>query len=99
MNLNDTTLNINLSHRSALGICIAMAALVFFTLAYAAWQWQADWLLTHHTDLAIPNLGNSKQTSDIVAAIPEEHFFGTSKSKLGNMPITNLQLRVTGIVK
>ena len=35
----------------------------------------------------------------MIASIPDEHLFGKAFSKSGDVPITNLQLRVTGIVK
>src|SRR5579885_1573281 len=99
MNLNDLTVNINLSQRTALVICLGVAALACLTFGYAACQWRSDWILVHQASTEMPVLYNSNQISDLVSAIPDEHLFGTSKNKLGNMPITNLQLRVTGIVK
>lgn len=97
MNLNDLTANISSSQRSVLGISLAVATLVLLTFGYAAWQWRSDWVLVHQMNAETPTLNNTNQLSDTVLAIPDEHLFGSSK--LGNMPITNLQLRVTGIVK
>jgi type II secretory pathway component PulC len=34
-----------------------------------------------------------------ITSVPNEHLFGKMVSKTGAMPVTNLQFRVTGIVK
>lgn len=99
MNLHDLTININFSERTIIGVCIASAAVVFLTFVLAIWQWHSDWMLAHQKINSLPLIAKSNQTADVIAAIPNEHLFGKSMNKLRDMPITNLQLRVTGIVK
>jgi type II secretory pathway component PulC len=62
------------------------------------WQWHSDWVLAHQ-DIQETPVATSISTPDIVASIKDGHLFGIAAAKLGDMPITNLQLRVTGIVK
>lgn len=87
-----------MQQRLALGICILLSALIGITLLYAFWQWHADWELAHRTPPQ-QTLADKNNTSQMIAAIPEKHLFGLSMTKLGEVPLSNLQLRVTGIVK
>ena len=96
--INRMIMHTNLKQRLVLGGSAALFALLCFTFFYALWQWRADWHLTHgetHPTL-LTTTGDTAAT--LIAAIPNEHLFGKSFSG-GNVPITNLQLRVTGIVK
>lgn len=97
MNVNALMINIQLTQRVVLGLCAALAVLVCFTFIYSAWQWRADWVLAHQA-AAAPTVATVDETANMIAAIPDEHLFGQSFSKSG-MPTSNLQLRVTGIVK
>lgn len=91
-------LNLNLHQRYLIGLA-AVAVLLFITLIYALWQWGSDWTLAHKTQTKAPIQVKTDETADIIAALPDEHLFGQSFSKNGELPITSLQLRVTGIVK
>jgi hypothetical protein len=95
MNLNEISLNINLSHRAMMGICAGLACLVCFSSVYSLWQWRSDWLLSHQSPPPLA-LANPNEFNDIIASIPDSHIFGKSPTK---MPISNLQMQVTGIVK
>jgi type II secretory pathway component PulC len=53
--------------------------------------------LTHQTPVA-PVLTKTNQDNAMIASISGDHIFGKS-SNLGQMPVTNLQMKVTGIVK
>lgn len=101
MNVSDmiARINLNLNQRNVLGICAGLATIVAITFLYSAWQWHADWVLAHQAIAASPTVATADETADMIAAIPDEHLFGKSFAKGGAMPITNLQLRVTGIVK
>lgn len=99
MNLKDLTLNFQFSHRMLMGICITLAALICITFTYSAWQWRNDWILSHHYHTAAPQVPKINDNNDIIASIAGDHIFGKSTSELGQMPITNLQMTVTGIVK
>lgn len=93
-NLNFNDLNIQLSHRHVMGICIGLSILVFITFISSIWQWHNDWVFIHQ-DSKMPAI-TKIDTNELIASIPENHIFGKAMSQ---MPITNLQMRVTGIVK
>ncbi len=99
MNISDIFTQINFSQRSMMGIGAAIAALICITFFYSAWQWHNDWLLAHQETSTVPAMAKTDEMADMIAAIPDEHLFGKPFTKTGQMPITNLQLRVTGIVK
>lgn len=91
-------ININLRQHTLLGISVALVLLVCTTLAFIFWQWQKDWQLAHQQTSTVSILATIDETADMIAAIPQAHLFGQSFSN-GAVPVTNLQLRVTGIVK
>lgn len=91
-------ININLNRHTVLAICASLMLLVGITLSYALWQWHRDWLLAHQETITVSPLATIDETAEMIAAIPSYHLFGQSFSN-GTVPITNLQLRVTGIVK
>jgi type II secretory pathway component PulC len=68
-------------------------------MIFAFQQWHNDWSLAHQEITHAANVTAKDETADMIAAIPDEHIFGQNLVDSGNMPITNLQLRVTGIVK
>lgn len=85
----------SLPQRTLLTISLLLAALVSFTFGYDIWQWHDDWQLTH-TMPTIPADDTNKATTHLLADLPKEHLFGQSFTD-GNVPISNLQLLVTGI--
>lgn len=92
-------LKTNLHQHSVIALCAALAVLICVTLPYALSQWHRDWLLTFAGSTNRTTIANTTSITDMIAAIPAEHLFGKSITSGGNMPISNLQLRVTGIVK
>ncbi|WP_172622694.1 type II secretion system protein N [Aquicella siphonis] len=97
--MNESLLNFSHSQKAALGLCLTVAALTGITFIYSALQWRDDWLLTRGHPTKAPVIVKSTSSSELAAAPPGDHLFGKSLTKLGDMPITNLQLQVTGIVK
>lgn len=95
MKLNDLTLNLNLSQRMLAGICLGLSLLVALTFILSIWQWRSDWAFVHKAAES-PALAKTDQTASLLASIPQNHLFGKSQ---GQLPITNLQMTVTGIVK
>ncbi|OGT38535.1 MAG: hypothetical protein A3F11_04585 [Gammaproteobacteria bacterium RIFCSPHIGHO2_12_FULL_37_14] len=81
--------------QSLVGSCIIFSILILFFIIYSFKQWQSDWTLTHAQTSATPLLRTVNL--EIENSLPNEHIFGQSST--GMMPITNLQLRVTGIVR
>jgi len=98
MSFNDLISHPYFSPRTVLGICISTGTAMLITLIYSIWQWQNDWVLAHQ-DIEVHAVAAGVSTAGITNSINESHLFGKAPSQLGNMPITNLQLRVTGIVK
>ena len=87
---------LTVKQQSAIGACAAIAAGIFLTLLFAIWQWHSDWALSQQT-LSQPATPPA-EAADMIARVPEDHLFGKAFSN-GEVPITNLQLRITGIVK
>lgn len=87
-----------LLERSQVGICALIALTVLITLITAAWQWHQDWQLAHATP-KVTATAPTDRTAVLLAALPSDHLFGQDLTKVGEMPISNLQLHVTGIVK
>ena len=92
------TFSLQLNQRTLSGLLIALALLVSATMIFIATQWYDDWKLAHQ-----PPPTTSQPTADanarLIKQIPDLHLFGQDITATGNMPITNLQLRVTGIVR
>lgn len=88
----------NIQHRALLGLCAILSVLTLWTLSYTFWQWRHDWALAHQSITEKPTLSSNNQTAAMIAALPDAHLFGQS-IHAGNVPITNLQLQVTGIVE
>ncbi|MFZ2315214.1 MAG: type II secretion system protein N [Gammaproteobacteria bacterium] len=88
-------LNFYLPQRVLLSILLGLSLLVAITFIYVCWQWYDDVKLasTSSTQVALPT---SDTTAALIASVPESHLFGKGVSGL---PITSLQLLVTGIVK
>lgn len=99
LNLESFSIDVRYHRHLMLGAAVALIALSLTTAGYAVYQWTADWQLAHSELPAAPVLATADATSSLVAAIPGEHVFGQPAAGLGNMPISNLQLRVTGIAK
>src|SRR3990167_37886 len=81
---------------SLLSLCIALIMLISVTMIYSLLQWQRDWALTHINTSPSTKVSYHHTTIDIVNSLPKQHLFGQTLAS-GIVPITNLQLRVTGI--
>ncbi len=92
------TLTIKLKQQIALGLCAALAVLVGITLIYSLWQWHSDWVIAHAQSNGKP-AAIANNNTDIIARVSDEHLFGQSFEKTGDVPVTNLGFHVTGIVK
>lgn len=92
-------INIHFSQRTFIALCGLILALILLITSFYLWEWKTDWDFTHHPLLNEPTVEtvvDDKATSRI-AAITTHHLFGQALT--GDVPLTNLQLRVTGIVK
>jgi type II secretory pathway component PulC len=90
------TFPLQLNQRHLLGGVIALGLFVAVTFIYVVSAWYLDWQLAHHTPAPVVNV-DVDANARLIAAIPDQHLFGLSAT--GDMPVTNLQLRVTGIAR
>jgi type II secretory pathway component PulC len=97
MNVNAMT-NINLTQRMVLGIGAMLVVMTSLMFLYALWQWRTDWVLAHQQNKTM-TVSTEDQTAKLIASIPDRHLFGQALSGSGDAPISNLQFKVTGIVK
>ncbi len=88
-------LNVQMNQRYLMAIAAGLSLLVVFTFCYDFSAWYFDWKLAHQVLTAKVKIDDS--SARLIASIPEQHLFGLSDT--GEMPITNLQLRVTGIAR
>ena len=88
----------NLNQRTITGICAFWTALFILTFIYTVYQWHQDWTFAHQPLAGVSNSSSTHQAAAMIAAIPDNHLFGKSLAK-NDVPVTNLELRVTGIVK
>jgi type II secretory pathway component PulC len=98
MNIHDILTNIYFSPRGMVGINIICVVIFVSTLFYASWQWHHDWQLKQKI-VTLPASAKTDEWTAMISAIPNNHLFGQAVSTTSSMPISNLQLRVTGIVK
>lgn len=76
---------------------LAIIILSFVTLNIS--QWAADWQLTRaNLDISQP-IAAQDANAELISAIPNHHLFGHNLAANGEVPISSLELRVTGIVK
>ncbi len=92
-------LTMRLPQRTMVGISGALALTACFLIVYSLWRWHSDWVIAYKTPMAPPALNATDGTAMMIAAIPDDHLFGKAFSNNGEVPISDLQLRVTGIVK
>jgi len=90
------TLNIQINQRYLLGATGLLGLLLAVTLIYVLTAWVQDWRLAHQTVASAVKFDGGANAR-LIAEIPDQHLFGLSAT--GNMPITNLELRVTGIAR
>lgn len=90
--------NEQLKQHAPLGTAILLGILLFFTSLYTLAQWHHDWTLINQSIEPSQNT-TQNETAQLVASLPDAHLFGQNFSESGEVPVTTLQLRVTGIVK
>ncbi|OGT41026.1 MAG: hypothetical protein A3F42_04590 [Gammaproteobacteria bacterium RIFCSPHIGHO2_12_FULL_37_34] len=90
------TLSINKQY-ALLSACMTLGMLIGFTFFYSLWQWHNDWTITHTKLSGAISQIFKDNTTNITNALPNTHLFGQALAS-GSVPISNLQLRVTGIV-
>lgn len=91
-------LKLNLNFPPVVGITGALVALVFFTFCHAFVQWHEDWKIAHQMPVTV-SVTMQDDAGALITGLPQSHLFGQNFAKNGDMPISNLQLHITGIVK
>jgi len=92
MMINFTQIN----QRYLLGGVVTLGVITTAVFFYIAATWYADWQLAHQIIKPVVKL-DTDANARLIASIPEQHLFGISAT--GDMPVTNLELRVTGIAR
>ena len=96
MNINTLLKNIHLKEQTALAACSILALLTLVTFFSTIYHWHDDWKLAHQ-EAAPTKVTATDEKALMIGAIPSAHIFGMAVE--GELPITDLQLSVTGIVK
>jgi general secretion pathway protein C len=96
MKINELISSIQVTQRTLLSLCVGLGVLLATTLGYCLWQWYDDWRFTQQPMSAATKIDNANAVASLINHIPDDHLFGKS---VGQMPVTNLQMSVTGIVK
>lgn len=91
-------INQDIRQNAPLIIATALGLVVLMTTINDFRQWYSDWATTRLHETTAQAFNAKDETAEMIAAIPSEHLFG-QKLAGSNMPITSLELRVTGIVK
>lgn len=79
-------------------VSVLLGAALLLIVILSLEQWHADWIMAH-TSQSSGYISTKNETAEMIAALPSEHLFGQNLTDSGNAPISNLGLRVTGIVK
>lgn len=79
-----------------IGTCGLLVMFIIITFIYGIKQWKEDWALTHGS-IASMNAPTVNQIDRLASSIIDAHLFGKSITN-GNVPLSSLQLLVTGIV-
>lgn len=87
-----------LKQHAPLGISAILGLFALMMLIYAGNQWYQDWVLAHQAINQSTNLPQD-ESAKLIAELPNAHLFGQNFTASGDVPVTSLQLRVTGIVK
>src|SRR3990167_1369044 len=80
------------------GLYALFAGLIGLTFLYAALTWKSDFVLAHGESALKATTPPIALQEVKTPSLPEQHVFGQSFSK-NEVPISNLQLIITGIVK
>lgn len=91
-------MNFKLSQQKPFALFAVLSALILLTIWIIFNQWSSDWLLAHKEMVPLKTLSPKQNQARLIATIPAMHLFGKTFTK-AQVPITSLQLLVTGIVK
>lgn len=81
-----------------MGANAVIVMLAIITLIFNIQQWRADWQLTH-TSIAPQTMTMLNQNAALIAEVPTLHVFGKPLQTASDVPVSSLELRITGIAK
>jgi type II secretory pathway component PulC len=84
--------------RLGFGLVLLFGFVFLYTSIYTVIDWRADYVLAHR-DVAIHEAPRVDGDAQLIAALPSLHLFGQAAEDSGFLPITSLQLHLTGIAK
>ncbi len=87
-----------LTQQHRLAVLVLSLAVTSLFFGYTLITWYGDWQLSHAPLPAYP-LPKQANKAALIDDLPEQHLFGQGLTPMGEMPISNLQLRVMGISK
>lgn len=81
-----------------MGANLGLTLLIILTFMLCIQTWREDWALSHKIISPLTMTGLN-QNKEIIAQLPELHVFGKPIQAVSDVPISNLELHVTGIAK
>ena len=91
-------LHIEYKPQLLMGINAGILLLIIATSVFDMKQWFADWQLTQAVTPPVA-IATMSQNAALIEQVPDLHVFGTSLSTVSDVPVSNLELRITGIAK
>jgi hypothetical protein len=91
--------NAQLKQHAATGIAVLLGIAILLTLICSIRGWYHDWTLIHQATASTESMPADDDISHLIASLPSTHIFGQNFTKNGAIPVSSLELRVTGIVK
>lgn len=88
----------SLKQQTALAACCVLGLFAMITFVLSVSHWHDDWVLAHQS-IAPTKVAATDEKAQMIGALPKAHLFGMAVDNNGELPISSLQLRVTGIVK
>lgn len=92
-------INFQMKSHYLFALCLSMGILGLGIVFYAIYQWHSDLQVVNEALPAPKKISSTANEMAYLQALPEYHIFGKSLPNLGKVPLSNLQLRVVGIVK
>jgi type II secretory pathway component PulC len=85
--------------KSSVGVLILSAGLLLYTLIGVVMDWYSNIQALHHSRTALAPVETN--FAELVSQIPDWHLFGNygALKKNAHLPITGLQIELTGIIK
>lgn len=80
-------------------VLVSLICLILASISLAFHQWRQDWVLVHQIVPPPPKPPKETDTNAAMTALAQQHLFGLAMNKTGEVPLSNLGLRLTGTLK